>query len=282
MDSILRYRDYRKYIRDYYTRGKKTSALSWRKFSKRAKFSSPNFLRQVCEGYSNLSAPSAERVAEAMGLTGYEKDYFQNLVTYNQHRDTEKGKSAQEKLRTIVKENGVRKIGKEAQAFYDTWLHAVVRELAPAMDKATTAAMAKRCRFGVTTQDMERSIGFLLQSGLLIQTAKGTYRQTEKIVEGDTEKIPPAIRSMNRQMAKLAEQALDSIPVEQREFTGITMGLSQQSYARVLGALASCRKKILDIVAKEENVDRVYRLNLQLFPMTTTDMDQEDETDENA
>ena len=277
MESILRYKDYRKYIRDYYTREKKASALSWRKFSKRAKFSSPNFLRQVCEGCSNLSMPSAERVAEAMGLTGYEKDFFQNLVSYNQNSDTPKGNLALEKLRTIAKENGVRKIGKEEQTFYDTWLHSVMRELAPAMGRATTTAMAKRCRFGASTQDVERSIGFLLQTGLLIRTAKGTYRQTEKIVEGDTEKIPPAIRSMNRKMAGLAIQALDRVPVAQREFTGITMGLSQQSYTKILGVLASCRKKILDIVAKEENVDRVYRLNLQLFPMTVIEEESEDE-----
>ena len=229
-----------------------------------------------------MSTSSAERVAEAMGLTGYEKDFFQNLVSYNQNSDTPKGKLALEKLRAIAKENGVRKIGREEQTFYDTWLHSVMRELAPAMGRATTTAMAKRCRFGASTQDVEHSIGFLLRTGLLIRTAKGTYRQTEKIVEGDTEKIPPAIRSMNRKMAMLAIQALDGVPVAQREFTGITMGLSKQSYAKVLGALASCRKKILDIVAKEESVDRVYRLNLQLFPMTTIDMDQEDEIDENA
>lgn len=82
------------------------------------------------------------------------------------------------------------------------------------------------------------------------------------------------MRAMNRQMARLAEQALDDVPPEWREITGITMGLSRQSYAKVLGALASCRKKILDIVAKEENVDRVYRLNLQMFPMTTIESDK--------
>ena len=282
MISIVQYKDYRKYIRDHYTWQKKHSSFSWRLFSKLAKFSSPNFLKQVCDGKSNLSKISAERVADAMSLQGFEKKFFLNLVVFNQSHSKEMRDKASQEMDVIIKDNKIRKIGNDTLAYYDTWIHSVVRELAPILSNVNAANIAKKCRFRVSIQDVEQSLAFLLRVGLLRKTIKGKFVQTEKIVEGDTERIPLAIRSMNRQMAQLAEHALDEVPVEQRDFAGITMGLSKQSYAKVLGALASCRKKILDIVAKEESVDRVYRLNLQLFPMTTIDMDQEDEIDENA
>ena len=277
MESILRYRDYRKYIRDYYTREKKASALSWRKFSKRAKFSSPNFLRQVCEGLSNLSTSSAERVADAMSLQGFEKKFFLNLVVFNQSHSKEKRDKASQEMDVIIKDNKIRKIGNDTLAYYDTWIHSVVRELAPILSNVNAANIAKKCRFRVSIQDVEQSLAFLLRVGLLRKTIKGKFVQTEKIVEGDTERIPLAIRSMNRQMAQLAEHALDEVPVEQRDFAGITMGISKESYSEILRELGKCRKKILDIVSKEEQVDRVYRLNLQLFPMTVIEEKSEDE-----
>jgi uncharacterized protein (TIGR02147 family) len=282
MKSILQYKDYRKYIRDFYAWEKNNSGFSWREFSRRAKFTSPNFLKLVSEGKSKLSAPSAERVADAMDLVGFEKIFFQNLVVYNQSKDSKKGKAALEKLQVIAKENAVRKMGAGYQNFYSTWLHAVVRELACSIEKPTAESIAKRCRLVVSPAEVADSIGYLLKAGLLKSNGRGGYRQTEKIVEGDEQGIPLTLRAMNRQMARLAEQALDEVPPEWRDITGITMGLSQQSYARVLGALASCRKKILDIVAKEESVDRVYRLNLQLFPMTTIKSDKENESNDNT
>ena len=185
MKSILQYKDYRKYIRDYYTWEKKRSSFSWREFSRRAKFTSPNFLKLVSEGKSKLSTPSAERVADAMDLAGFEKSFFQNLVIYNQSKDTKKGKVAHEKLQVIAKENAVRKMGVGYQNFYSTWLHAVVRELACATEKPSVESIAKRCRLVVSPAEVADSIGYLLRSGLLKSNGRGGYRQTEKIVEGD-------------------------------------------------------------------------------------------------
>ena len=243
MKSIRQYKDYRKYIRDYYTWEKKHSSFSWREFSRRAKITSPNFLKLVSEGKSQLSTPSAERVADAMDLAGFEKSFFQNLVIYNQSKDTKKGKVAHEKLQVIAKENAVRKMDVGYQNFYSTWLHAVVRELACATEKPSVESIAKCCRLVVSPAEVADSIGYLLRSGLLKSNGRGGYRQTEKIVEGDEQGIPAALRAMNSQMARFAEQALDDVPPEWRKITDITMGLSQQSYTKVLGALDSCRKK---------------------------------------
>jgi uncharacterized protein (TIGR02147 family) len=212
-----------------------------------------------------------------MSLLGYEKKYFLNLVIFNQTQNDDKRSKAFREMAVIVRENKIRKIGKDALAYYDSWLHAVIRELAPSLDKPEPAAIARKCRLRVSLQDVEQSLTFLLRTGLLRKTIKGKFVQTEKIVEGDTERIPQAIRSMNRQMAQLAEHAIDEVPVNHREFTGITMGISKESYKKILGTLENCRKKVLDIISKEEQVDRVYRLNLQLFPLTVIEENNDDE-----
>ena len=76
MKPITEYQDYREYMRDFYEERKRSSFFSWREFSKLAGFTSPNFMQLVCEGKSRLSKTGVEKVADAMGLEGADRDYF--------------------------------------------------------------------------------------------------------------------------------------------------------------------------------------------------------------
>ena len=46
------------------------------------------------------------------------------------------------------------------------------------------------------------------------------------------------------------------------------MGLDKEAYERLATELDAFRKKVADIVSNVKNYDRVYRLNLQLFPLS--------------
>ena len=75
MKSIFEFYDYRLYMLAFYEERKRTSAFSWRQFSKLAGFSSPNYMKVVCDGKSRLSKAGVEPVANAMGLIEHEKIY---------------------------------------------------------------------------------------------------------------------------------------------------------------------------------------------------------------
>ena len=83
MKSIFEFYDYRLYMRTFYEERKRTSAFSWRQFSKLAGFSSPNYMKVVCDGKSRLCKGGIEQVANAMGLVKHEKNYFQLLVEFD-------------------------------------------------------------------------------------------------------------------------------------------------------------------------------------------------------
>ena len=82
MKSILEYKDYRTYMQDFYDDRKERGAFSWREFCKNTGFTSPNFLKLVCMGQSSLSKVKIAPVAKAMGLVGYETEYFTYLVEF--------------------------------------------------------------------------------------------------------------------------------------------------------------------------------------------------------
>jgi uncharacterized protein (TIGR02147 family) len=275
MNPIVEYSDFRKYMRDFYEDRKLRSAFSWREFSKNAGFSSPSYMKVVCDGKSKLSRIGVERTGAAMGLSGFEMDYFRAMVQFGQAETEEKKTEAYKKMIAIAKTYKVRTLEGELFQYYDTWRNPVLRELAPIMPGATPGEMAKMCYPEISAAEVRDSLDFLTKSGLL-KKVDGNFEQSETSVKGTTDATRLALRGMHREMSKLATPALD-LPKEVRNFSGVTMGLSRESYRKIEGVLDECRRQIIDIAAEEKNIEQVYRLNLQLFPLTKNVKEGNDE-----
>ncbi len=275
MKPIVEYTDFRKYMRDFYEDRKLRSAFSWREFSKNAGFSSPSYMKVVCDGKSKLSRIGVERTGAAMGLTGFEMDYFRAMVKFGQAETEEKKKAAYEEMLSIAKTYNVRTLEGDLFQYYDSWRNPVLRELAPIMPGATPGEMAKMCYPEVSAAEVRDSLDFLTKSGLL-KRENGNFVQSETSVKGSTDATRLALRGMHREMSKLATPALE-LPKEIRNFSGVTMGLSRESFGKIEKVLDECRRQIIDIAAEEKNIEQVYRLNLQLFPLTKNVKEGNDE-----
>lgn len=267
MKPIVEYSDFRQYMLDYYEERKRRSVFSWREFSKIAGFSSSSYMKVVCDGKSKLSRIGVERTGAAMGLVGFEMEYFRAMVEFGQAATEEKKKAAYENMLAIAKIHKVRVLEGDLFEFYDSWQNPVVRELAPLMPGATPGEIAKKCYPEMTAAEVQQSLNFLTKAGLLKKAGDSAFVQAESSITGTPDATRLALRGMHRQMSKLATPALD-LPVEQRNFSGVTMGVSRESYERIVKVLDECRRQIIAIAADDKNIDQVYRLNLQLFPLT--------------
>ena len=277
MKPIIEYTDFRKFMRDFYEERKRCSAFSWREFSKIAGFSSPSYMKVVCDGNSKLSRIGVERTGAAMGLAGFEMDYFRAMVKFGQAEVESKKVAAYEEMLSIAKVYKVRVLEGDLFEFYDTWRNPVLRELAPLMPGATPGELAKMCYPEVSAQEVQESLTFLTKAGLLKKT-EGKLVQTETSVKGSNDATRLAMRGMHRMMSQLATPALE-LPVEERNFSGVTMGLSRESYSKIENLLDEFRRKIIAVAAEEKNVEQVYRLNLQLFPLTKNVKERKNEND---
>ncbi|MBR3851071.1 MAG: TIGR02147 family protein [Fibrobacter sp.] len=267
MKPIVEYSDFRQYMLDYYEERKRRSVFSWREFSKIAGFTSSSYMKVVCDGKSKLSRIGVERTGAAMGLVGFEMEYFRAMVEFGQATTEEKKKAAYENMLAIAKVHKVRVLEGDLFEFYDSWQNPVVRELAPLMPGATPGEIAKKCYPEISAAEVQQSLNFLTKAGLLKKAGDSAFVQAETSITGTPDATRLALRGMHRQMSKLATPALD-LPVEQRNFSGVTMGVSRESYERIVKVLDECRRQIIAIAADDKNIDQVYRLNLQLFPLT--------------
>ena len=78
-------------------------------------------------------------------------------------------------------------------------------------------------------------------------------------------------------MALFAVETLDSVPADERFVSGITMGVSDDAFGKIVEVLRKCREQVQSIIFNDDKVERVLRLNLQLFPLTHKIVGGEDE-----
>ena len=268
MKEIVEYTDYRKFIQDYYDERKRCSAFTWRDFARDAGFSSAVYLKYVCEGKKNLSVNAAGSVAAAMGLAGYEQTYFVLMVSYAHAKSDKAKRAAFEERCALAHAHKVRVLGNEEFDYFKSWKNPVLRELAPHMPGARPLEMARACKPAITAAEVSETLDFLVRAKLLKKDRSGNYRQTDKSVSmGSVDAVPVAARDMQRQMGEFAVKALD-LPLSERDMSGLTMGLTRRAYDRIKKELADCRRRIVAIAADDDGTEQVYRLNLQLFPMS--------------
>lgn len=268
MKPVMEYQNYRVYIRDFYAERKVRSGFTWRDFAKAAGYSSPVFLKLVCDGKSNLSEVGVERVASAMGLVGVDLQYFRLLVEFNQEKDSAKKKIVFKKMREVAKEGSMEIVGEDQFDYYESWVNPVVREMAPQMGDATPAKIAEKLAFDTQTSEVKKALSLLQKVGLLRKGERGYEQAAKSITTGNLEVARLSVREMHRQMGELAVRALDEIPMNERDISGLTLGVSENAFYRISQEIADFRRRISSIVMEDTGENRVYRLNVQLFPLT--------------
>ena len=268
MKEIVEYTDYRKFIQDYYDERKRCSAFSWHAFAQKAGFSSDVYLKYVCEGKKNLSLASAGSVANAMGLVGFEYDYFVLMVSYAHAKSDAAKRAAFEERCALAKAHKMRVLGNEEFDYFKSWKNSVIRELAPHMPGAKPLEMAKACKQKISAAEVSETLDFLVKAKLLKRDRSGNYVQTDKAIKmAPVEAVPVAARDLQRQMGEFAIQSLN-LPLSERMMSGYTLGLTRRAYERIRKETEDYFRRVVAIATEDDETERVYRLNVQLFPMS--------------
>lgn len=270
MKPIAEYQNYRNIIQDFYDENKSRGTLTWRGFSAIAGFASSGYLKLVCQGKANLSESGILQVAKAMKLTSAETLYFKELVWLNQSKKLVDKDKSLEKLKKLSKECRTRILRDDALEYFSNWHNAVVRELAPfAPVNSKTSNIGRQVYPEISAADATRALKFLTATGMLKQGADGRYSQTDKVLSsGSGDVSSMALRSFHKQLGKLAIDALDNVPVEERNSSDLVVGITTEQYKKLVQKIVAFRKEILEIVTETDDMDRVYCLQMNLFPLS--------------
>lgn len=270
--NIFLYQDYRLFLKDLYAYLKETQrGFSHRSFSKKAGFKSPNMLFLVIEGKRNITTRTVGKFSRGLQLNQQEGDFFSSLVDFTQAVTEEEKSKA---FRAITRHRRFREIHeltKEIFHFYTKWFHIVIREMVHLEGfKGDPEWISDNLHPRISKEEAARALKLLVKLNLIKWDENNkTFERMDPIIATPPEVQSLAVANFHKSMMELASRSLSTVPGDERDITSATVGIHQEDLAGVKKKIEMFRKSLLaDMEAGSKKPDRIYQLNIQLFPVT--------------
>jgi uncharacterized protein (TIGR02147 family) len=286
-NDIFQYSNYRDFLRDYYKATKKNLAgFSYETLAGRAGFSSPSFLKLVIDGKRSLTKESVVKLCRALKFNKASADYFENLVFFNQAKAIEEKLLFLKKMDQHRKRNNPDRIRPAEYKYLEKWYLPVIREMVDLPGfKENPENIKQALSFPVKPKDITDALHFLITSGYLSRDGQGKLvKQTPTLATGEVgaeEILSAIVRQYHLTMVRLAEKAVSEMPISERSVTNTTLALSQKSYEIALKRMEQARMELLELAKSDAQTDRIYQLNINMFPITKPATKQPDKVLEN-
>jgi len=272
--TVFSYTDYRLFLKDWFE-DKKASVpqFSYAIFATKAGFRDRGFLHNVIHGKRDLTKSSLLKVVHALEMAPAESDYFENLVFFSKTSDPEERTHFFKMMCKVrgnnAHENRLLQMRKEHFEFYSEWYHSAIRSLIgmyPFRDDY--AWLAHAVEPSITISQARSSVTLLQKLGLLEKQPSGFYKITTTGITTGNEIKSLAVYHFHRKTADLAKDALEKIPGNKRNITGLTVGISEATYINICSEIDALRAKIISMSEQDACSDRTYHLNFHLFPLS--------------
>ncbi len=273
--NILEYSDYRLFLQDMYRHLKICQpAFSFRYFSLKAGFRSPNFYKLVMDGQRNLSRASIAKFAKILKLSAEESRFFTLLVLLAQSRTLAEKQAHTEGILQFRSYQNIHPLAREQYDYLAQWYVVPVREMIvmPAF-RQNPQTIAKKFLTPVTPKQVEAALRLLQKLGLIAKNADGQWLQSQALLSTGDLVSSTAATSFHHQMMTRAQEALTR-DHKNRDISSVTIALSQQTFQKLQKRIQKFRKELLALADQESAPDAVYQMNFQLFPLTSTNEDE--------
>lgn len=271
--KVFEFLDYREFLKDYYnTRKEANPAFSLRVFSDKIGFKAKDFISRVMNGEKKLSSQSIPKVANGLRLGKHETEFFAALVKFNQAETTEERNAAFEEMQTVLKvvrfAEKQHLLGHTQYMVYSHWRHLTIRSLIGMYGfDGDYEALAKQVHPHITADEAKKSVKLLEDCQLIKKGKDGKYVLTDNAITTGDRTSRLALRGFHQHCLKLAADSIDRDPPGSRHISGLTLGISQEGYERIVERINAFRKEIALIAEEDESADKVFQLQFALFPV---------------
>lgn len=270
LKSVFNYTDYRKFLRDYYTWAKANRrGFSHRSFMAKTGMSGPNYFKRVMDGVHDLTDKSIPKFMAALDFTESEANYFRHLVYFNQANTLEEKDRCFNVLMDLKTPHQHTVLEKAQYDYYKDWYNIAIREMLSFFSYQDNALeMGKRLSPAISPKKVKKAIELLLSLGLVEKAADGSIKAASQFVLTNPDVQSLLIPKFHQTMTQLAGEAITRFPKDERYFSSSTVSLSPRTYHEIIELIRGTRKEVLRKVGEDQEPDRVYHLNMQLFPLT--------------
>jgi uncharacterized protein (TIGR02147 family) len=208
-----------------------------------------------------------------MKLNTSEADYFENLVSFNQAKNLRERNYFFDKLNAIKSSKpgsaSVRETRKEQHNFYSTWYFSAIRSLIDMHPfKDDYAWLAKNVYPAIKPKEAKKTVILLQKMGMIKKRREGTYEVVDKTITAGKEVVQLGLLNFQLQTTELAQKAIQEIPKDKRNITGLTLGISNNTYDTICKEIESFQARLQALAEQDNEADNVYQLNFHFFPIS--------------
>jgi uncharacterized protein (TIGR02147 family) len=237
-------------INELQSRREKNPRFSLRAFARILEMS-PAHLSCLINGKKNLTPKQAQKIASRINLSESEcQDLVQDLAGFRK-------KDFRLPELQILHDDDFKLIS--------DWYHFAILSLGKLPNRANAQWIANQLEIdpGVAWDAFHR-----LQRLGLLNVKNGRFSQTSKPLTTKPDLPSQAVRKYFAQTLQVAASKLESVPVDKRDFSSVTMAIHPSKLAEAKKMIAEFREKLYAELESSRNPSEVYTLSIQLFPIT--------------
>jgi uncharacterized protein (TIGR02147 family) len=268
MNTVFEYLDYRDYLRDHYHFNKNSHGFfSFRYISGKTGLDA-SFYVKVLNKQKHIADTAIPTLINFLRFSRREGNYFTNLVKFNKAKQHEQEMFYFGKMLALRKPSAT-VLSKEMFDYFSSWWNIALRELINIVPSGIDhRELAARLLPPITPVQARKSIALLRKLGMITCDENGVFKLSDDFITTDGMVQNIAVRSFQKEMIRLAGEAIDRVPREDRDISTLTISTSRECLELIREKLSEVRREIMELVRKEEKTEEVFQLNFQIFPLT--------------
>lgn len=271
--------DYRKYLAaDYEYQQSITQdrlrPYSYSDFSAAANIKSPNYLKLIIEGKRNLSREMCQKFSRALKLSRSQSKEFELLVLYCQEKDPMQRNRCLKQLSDYRSQ----KLMDAGLIDASTWNQVadwLVWVLYAMVDQEGVdfrpAKLIPLLGGQVNEAQVEQALSRLIAAGdIEVNRETGEARKVAQAM-GPKDIPPELVRKVQSELIYLGLESLHRHGPQDREVSGFTASMTAKEFEWTRFELRKLRKQLQKQIAinrEQSPGERVYQVNIQLFPLS--------------
>ena len=266
MSEVFTYMEYRDFLKAAYEeRRRRQSHFSYRFIGNKVGMDS-SYLTRLFQKKLHLGDDLVDRMAAAFGLTGEALEYFRALVAFNKAKNETQARIFHEQL-VRLRGVGYQVVREDQVEYFANWIHVALRGLLDYYPfSGDYEALGAALSPSVSGEEAKQAVFLLERLGMARRTETGYEILDQHLHSGDNWS-DAAIKSFQKTGLDLAARSLDVVPAGQRDISTMTMDLDAATLAELKVRIRRFQEEVARLVEASGPSDRVYQMNLQLFPL---------------
>lgn len=272
--DIFNYTDFRRYLNDYQkVRQKSDPSFSRSHICRLLGIpQTRSYFNDVVQG-KKVTPSYVERFIEVLELDEEEALYFRLIVNLNQAETAAERKLYFEQLLPFYLVP-TRVMQKSLHQYYSQWYNGAIRALLETINFSNDYEfLANKLFPPISVSQAKEAITLLAHLSLIAKNEEGFWKVTDKSIVAAPDMSRELLTEYQTNSLQRAMEALNESHGMHKIFTTNTISLSFEGYEQLLNRIKKFKSEVRTLIHQDSTTaDKVYQLNMQLFPIAKEEL----------